>query len=194
MLVPNSVESSAIEGHLPFTTQSALAAGMTAAELESDHWRSVMTDVWVAASAPVDRATWRDAARLVLPADAVLCGLSALAEHGVELRPDGDIAVHVATGVKYRRHSPAIVNHRLVLEPEEVAILGRWLVTTPQRTAFDCVRWADPTQAVETADTIVRADLVRVDELLDLAAQYPRLHGTCQVREVCDALGRSAAA
>ncbi|HEX3706062.1 MAG TPA: hypothetical protein VHV76_05480 [Mycobacteriales bacterium] len=190
----NLIESQAVEGHLPFTTSSALAAGLTVEELQGEHWRSLMPDVWVAATAPVDRPTWRDAARLVLPADSVLCGLSALAEHGVELRPDGDVSVHVATGVKHRRRSTAIVNHRLVLAPDEVAVLGRWMVTTAQRTAFDCVRWAEPSQALETADAIVRSELVQVDELLEWVERYPRLHGMCQVRAVAEALCGSAAA
>lgn len=183
-----------LDHHLPFTTKSAIASGMSVEELQGGGWRCVMPDVWIAADAAVGRATWRDAARLVLPVDAVLCGLSALSEHGLELRADDDLTVHVSTGVKHRRRSTEIVNHRLALGEDETVVIGRWLVTTPRRTAFDCVRWADPTHAAVVAEAIVQAGLTDLTELTAMAERYPRLHGTKLVRLVAAGLGQAAAA
>ena len=183
-----------LDHHLPFTTQSALDAGISIEELESDDWRCVMPGVWIAAVAPLTRGTWRDAARLVLPVDAVLCGLSALAEHGLDLRPEGDVAVHVSTGVKHQKRSPEIVNHRLALAADETIVIGRWRVTTAHRTAFDCVRWAPPPKAAGVAEAIARSGLAAIDDLLALAERHPRVHGTRQVRDVAAELGEFAAA
>jgi hypothetical protein len=167
---------------------------MTLAELQGEDWRAVMPDVWIAASAPLDHGSWRDAARLLLPADAVLCGLSALAEHGVELRSAEDTGVHVSTGAKLRRRTHAVVNHRLVLRVDEVGVIGRWMVTTPQRTAFDCVRWAAASSAAATAERIAAAGLIQPDDLATFAERHPRLRGARQARLVAGILGRSAAA
>jgi hypothetical protein len=184
-----------LDHDLPFTTQSALAAGLTLDELHEGHWRAVMPDVWIATTTPVERATWRDAARLLLPVDAVLCGLSALAEHGLELREPDDVSVHVSTRAKLRVRAPeGVVNHRLVLQPDEVVVIGRWMVTTPHRSAFDCVRWAPPQTAGATAEAIAQAGLVNADDLAALAERHQRIRGAHQARVVADILGRSAAA
>jgi predicted transcriptional regulator of viral defense system len=153
-----------------------------------------MPDVWIAATAPFDAATWRDAVRLLLPVEAVLCGVSALAEHGMEVRAPAEVAVHVSTGAKLRRRVPEVVTHRLVLQPDEVMVLGRWQVTTPQRTAFDCVRWAVESTAVATASAIVDAGLCDADDLASFAERHPRIRGASQARLVADIIGRSAAA
>ena len=129
-----------------------------------------------------------------LPVDAVLCGLSALAEHGLDLRPEGDVAVHVSTGVKHQKRSPEIVNHRLALAADETIVIGRWRVTTAHRTAFDCVRWAPPPKAAGVAEAIARSGLAAIDDLLALAERHPRVHGTRQVRDVAAELGEFAAA
>jgi hypothetical protein len=183
-----------LDHDLPFTTQSALAAGLTLEELGGEHWRAVMPDVWIAAAAPMDHSTWRDAARLLLPVDAVLCGLSALAERGLELRQPDEVAVHVSTRAKLRGRAPELVNHRLVLESDEVSVVGRWLVTTPQRSAFDCVRWANAPGASAVAEVLVQAGFLSVEELAALAERHQRLRGAHQARVVADILGRSAAA
>jgi hypothetical protein len=52
--------------------------------------------VWIAAHLPVDRAAWLAAARLVMPVEAVLCGVSAVDSYGVDVRNLDDVTVHAA--------------------------------------------------------------------------------------------------
>lgn len=134
----------------------------------------------------IDRIVWRDAARLVMPIDAVLCGVSALTEYGVDVRPTDDLTVHVAIDGQVPRRWPGLVLRQVELEPDEVTVVGRWLVTTPLRTAFDCARWLSFADGLVAVDAMAHAGLITLDALAALAAGKRRVRGVVQVRELID--------
>src|SRR5256885_16952901 len=79
----------------PFTTAEARAAGLSHDALRATPWRRVFRDVWCHVDLPDNREMRLAAARLVLPAHAVLCGLTAAWVHGADVRREGDLDVHV---------------------------------------------------------------------------------------------------
>ena len=136
-------------------------------------WRQLFRNVWIAAHLPLDRATWLAAARLVLPVDAVLCGLSAVDSYGVDVRSLDDTTVHAAFEGQVPRKRRGLLLRQLALRPEEVLKRGGWLVTTPLRTAFDCARWLPLVEAVVVIDALAHAGFFEPGELLAFAAAHP---------------------
>jgi very-short-patch-repair endonuclease len=139
--------------------------------------------VWIVATAPLDRATWLAAARLVLPVDAVLCGLSAADAHGVDVRQEDDVLVCAAFADRVPRQRRGMKLRQLKLESNEVVRRNGWLVTNPLRTAFDCSRWLPLVEAVVLVDAMAHAGLITLDALLAFAGEHP---GIRWVRRVAD--------
>ena len=80
----------------PFTSAQARAVGLSAKSLQSSPWRRIFRDVWVHRSLADTRELRLAAARLVLPPRAVLCGVTAAWLHGVDVRRESDLDVHVS--------------------------------------------------------------------------------------------------
>ncbi len=169
----------------PFTARTAAAAGVTRNGLRTPAWRRLFRGVWIAAHLPLDRSTWLAAARLVLPVDAVLCGLSAVDQYGVDVRREDDVDVHAAVAgpvVPQQRRGVRI--RQLALAGDEVQVIGRWLVTTPLRTAFDCARWLPFVDAVVVADALAHARLFELDALAAFAKEHPGVRWVTRVARV----------
>jgi very-short-patch-repair endonuclease len=168
----------------PFSTQAALAAGISRYQLREPTWRQLTRGVWISPAAAIDKAVWRDSARLVMPPDAVLCGPSALDEYGIDVRPVDDLAVHIALCGQVPRRRNGLVIRQVALQPQEVEVHGSWLVTTPLRTAFDCARWLRFEAGLVAVDALAHQGLIDVSELATLAANKPRVRGVRQVRDI----------
>ena len=168
----------------PFTTRAAEAAGVSRSALRGRTWRRLFRDVWVHADTALDRTLWLAAARLVLPVDAVLCGGSALDALGVDVRPQDDVVVHAAFADAVPRQRPGMHLRRLRLAADEVVQVGRWLVTSPLRTAFDCARWFPPVEAVVAIDALAHARLLDLAELAGFARAHPGVRWVRRVATV----------
>jgi hypothetical protein len=169
---------------IPFATRTGLAAGLSRRQLREPRWKQITRGVWISSAAEIDRAVWRDAARLVMPLDAVLCGLSALDEYGVDVRRLDDLTVHVAVDGQVPRRRPGFVIRQVALEPVEVTVRRRWLVTTPLRTAFDCARWLPFEDGLVAVDALGHAGLVVPSDLIEFAQTKRRVRGLEQVRRI----------
>ena len=156
----------------PFTTRTATAAGVSSHALRGPAWRQLLRGVWIQAGADVDRSTWLRAARLVLPVDAVLCGLSGVDAWGVDLRPTEDTVVHAAFADAAPRQRRGLHLRQLQLAADEVVSRDGWLVTTPMRTAFDCARWLPLVDAVVVVDAMAHAGLIDLDGLRAFAEEH----------------------
>jgi len=106
------------------------------------------------------------AARLVLPAHAVLCGLTAAWVHGADVRREDDLDVHVGfpKGRRLRRRDGLDVCQETLDESDWAEIDGV-RVTTPLRTTFDCLRWLRGVDRLVVADALTHAGLVTLPEL-----------------------------
>src|SRR4051812_29513003 len=150
----------------PFTTTEARVHGVSKHALQSAPWRRIFRDVWCHVDLADTRATRLAAARLVLPAHSVLCGLTAAWVHGADIRRDDDLDVHVGfpKGRRLRPRDGLAVCQETLDEIDWVEIDGV-RVTTPLRTTFDCMRWLRGVERLVVADALTHAGLVTLPEL-----------------------------
>src|SRR3954468_10052404 len=160
----------------PFTRAEARAVGLTDKALESSPWRQVFRTVWVHQEVPDSRELRLAAARLVIPDYGVLCGLTAAWVLGVDVRREGDLDVHVgfAKGRRIRKRDGLEVCQE-TLDESDWCLIDGVRVTTPLRTAFDCLRWLRGAERVVVADALAHERLVSLEELRAYFASKRRL-------------------
>jgi very-short-patch-repair endonuclease len=156
----------------PFTARTAEQYGVTPSSLRGRTWRRLLQGVWILATTTPDRSTWLAAARLVMPVDAVVCGLSAVTEHGPDVRRVDDVVVHVGFTRSVPRRRAGLRLRELTLLPDEVVRIGRWLVTSAARTAYDCARWLPLVEAVVVVDALLHAGLTTPEEIAAVMARH----------------------
>jgi very-short-patch-repair endonuclease len=106
------------------------------------------------------------AARLVVRDSAVFCGLTAAWLHGVDVRRPGDLDVHVGfpKGKRPRKRTGLVVCQE-TLDPADVFDIEGVRVTSPLRTAFDCLRWLRGAERLVVTDALAHTGLVTVEAL-----------------------------
>jgi very-short-patch-repair endonuclease len=160
----------------PFTRAQARAAGLTDTQLESRRWRRVFHGVWV----PVDLEDTRElrlqAARLVVPDRGVLCGLTAASIYGADVRRLDDLDVHAgfAEGERIRKR-PGLAVCQETLDPSDIVMVDGVRITTPSRTAFDCLRLLRGAERLVVPDALTHLGLVDLDDLRRYFASKRRL-------------------
>ena len=160
----------------PFTRQQGYDAGLTDRQLDGKQWRQVFRTVWVHQSVPDTMELRLSAAKLVIPPAGVLCGLTAAWVRGVDVRRLDDVDVHAGfpRGKRIRKR-PGLVVCQETLDVSDFHSVDDVAVTTPLRTAFDCLRWLRHPEGVVVADALAHAGLVSVDELASYFASKKRL-------------------
>jgi very-short-patch-repair endonuclease len=166
----------------PFTRQTALRL-ISADQLRHASYRRLTRDVYfVGQPAHGDKIR---AARLVLPASAVLVGLSALWALGVELADDAPVEVRVPARDRPRRSGLLRVTSERVAEREVVRTsFGR--ATNPSRTAFDLARRGDALASVPLLDALVRRTGVDRRSVEAVAAAHPGVRWSTRVVPALD--------
>ena len=160
----------------PFTRAQARAAGLTDHHLESARWRRVFHGVWVPAETPDSRELRLEAARLVVPDHGVLCGLTAASVFGADVRRLDDLDVHAgfAKGQRIRKR-PGLAVCQETLDPSDITRVDGVQITTPLRTAFDCLRLLRGAERLVVADALTHLGLVDLEELRRYFAGKRRL-------------------
>jgi very-short-patch-repair endonuclease len=160
----------------PFNLETAHAARVTDRMLQGAPWRQMFTGVWVHNAVVETRELRLAAARLLIPFYGVLCGLTAAWVLGVDVRRLDDLDVHVGfpKGKRIRRRSGLVVCQE-TLDPGDIQVVNGVSVTTPLRTAFDCLRWLRPTEGLVVADALTHAGLVDLPQLAAYFAGKRRL-------------------
>ena len=171
---PAAVPTELLSG--PFTLAQALAAGLTRNSLQSAPWRRIFRGVWIHVDRPDTLEMRLAAVRLVLPARAVVCGLTAAWLHGLDVRRESDLDIHVsfAKGERVRRR-PGLVVCQETLEPSDIVVIGGLRVTSALRTTFDCLRLLRGWDRLVVADAMTNNRLVTIDELRGYFASKRRL-------------------
>ena len=160
----------------PFTTAEAIAAGITPTQLQSRYFRQVFRGVWVTHDAADTREHRLASARLVIPPRGRLRGLTAAWLHGADVRRLDDLDVHVGFAEGERiRNRPGIVVCQETLDDEDIVVIDGLRVTSPIRTAFDCLRWLRHPEGVVVADALAHLGLASVAELRLYFASKKRL-------------------
>lgn len=160
----------------PFSRDRALTLGLTDSALQSPPWRHVFLGVWAHRDVPESREFRLAAVKLVLPPHAVLCGLTAAWLHGIDVRREDDLDVHVSfpRGKRLRNRPGMVVTQETLAVSDWTAIDGV-RVTTALRTAFDCLRLLSWPEGVVVADAMTHAGLVKEAELRTYFAGKRRL-------------------
>jgi len=161
-----------------FRGSVAVRAGLvTKAELRGRRYVRVFPDVYAAASAhPLDPLLRARAAFLLAGGRGVVSGYSAAELLGASCGPQGAPVELTVPGSGARSHSGLLL-HRDQLARDEVQRCAGVLVTTPLRTAYDLARWQDPVEAVVAIDTLANRGRFAPEQVLRLAARYPRARG-----------------
>ncbi|HVW81315.1 MAG TPA: 16S rRNA (uracil(1498)-N(3))-methyltransferase [Mycobacteriales bacterium] len=73
---------------------------------------------------------------------------------------------------------------QVALHADEVMTVGRWLVTTPVRTVFDCARWLSFDDGLVAVDAAAHAGLITIEELSAFVDSKRRARGLAQVRQI----------
>jgi hypothetical protein len=160
----------------PFTTAQARAAGISRTALGSAPWRQVFRGVWAHVDVPEDRDFRLSAAALLLPPRAVLCGLTAAWVWGADVRRTDDLDVHVSfpRGGRLRARSGLRVCQE-TLAPNDIWHLPDVAITSPTRTAFDCLRLLRGAERVVVVDALTHLGRTTVGELRAYFAGQRRL-------------------
>lgn len=166
----------------PFTLEGAARHGVTSRMLSSPVWRQLLRGVWIYRALPVDRTTWCDAARLIMPDSALLCGLSAVSDLGIDVRARDDMTVHVGCATQPRRSRAGIDVHLIKPHPGEICRRGSWLVTVPARTALDCARWLTLVESTVVVDALIHGRWTSKRQLLAMADAHRGEKGSAALR------------
>jgi AbiEi antitoxin C-terminal domain/Protein of unknown function (DUF559) len=146
--------------------------GVTDRALRGPTYRSMLRGAHAAASLEPTHADRIQAARIVLPADAVLGGRSALWVWGVEVASPEERVEVVLPPERRVRNRPEVRVRGDVLRPDE-SVPSPWgPVTTPARTAFDLGRRGVLRQSVPLLDALARATGLTADDVGRLAREH----------------------
>ncbi|HTR71297.1 MAG TPA: hypothetical protein VMH41_13865 [Mycobacteriales bacterium] len=169
----------------PFTTRQAAALGLSRNALQSAQWRHVFREVWVHNALEDNQQLRLDAVRLVLGADAFVCGLTAAWIQGVDAhdRHADLVWVGCPIGRRVRRRTGCLVRE-LEIEDDEIVTVRGVRVTRPLRTAFDCARWLTLVEATVVTDALGHGGKIRARDVSAYIDQRPGWRGVRAARLV----------
>jgi hypothetical protein len=134
-----------------------------------------------------DRAT---AAWLASNRCGVIAGVAASALHGAQW-VDDDIPIELIA--RRARPQRGLVIRDEALADDEVTWVGKLPVTTRVRTAFDLGRYLPRGEAIARLDSLMRAQVFSIEDVLLLAKRYRGARGLKALREVLPLVDGGAA-
>jgi hypothetical protein len=180
-LVPDPLRSK------PFTTAQAADLGVSRSALRSSPWRNVFRDVWVHDAVPDSRELRLASIRLVLPAGAFVCGLTAAWLYGIEAQdPRQQMIWYGARTGRKLTARPGCLFRQITVDDGDLVMIDGVYVTTPLRTVFDCGRWLSLVEAVVVADALSHSAQTTREELAAYLSTHRRLRGVRQLDRVLD--------
>lgn len=161
-----------------FTTAEACAGGLSKRVLAGKRFRQLFRGVWICVDVELTLGLRVQAARLVLPADAVVSHTTALAWLGVESAPLAPL--HFSTNTALRRCHDGIVLHRRQgwLHPDVVRGVP---VVGPDRAFVDSATLLGHRGLVRAGDALCRLGLT-TPERLRTDADERHLDGVVRAR------------
>lgn len=180
--MPTATELPAALRNRPFTTAEARACGLSSTVLKGKRFRRVFRGVWVCSDLLVTLHVRIQAARLVLPADAVVSHPTALALLGVESAPRWPL--HFSTNTPLRRWHEGIVLHRRIWRIHPT-VFGGLPVVGPDRAFVDSAMVLGHRDLVRAGDELVRLGHT-TPEILRHYARERHLDGVVRARRAAD--------
>jgi len=150
---------------------------LTREQLRSSQWRRLIRDVYADARLPADHGVLVTAARIVAPANATFCRLSAAWLYGIRVASAGEPAhLSVPRDSYFHRYNGLRV-HRDDLPAQHMTRVKGFRVTTPARTAVDLARGPDLVSAVGHVDALLHAGITDLATVRDLLSRLPKIRG-----------------
>lgn len=177
----------------PFTSEQALAAGLTRWELSQlvrrHEVRRVLTNVYVPADEPDTLANRARAAGLVLPTHAVAVDGTAAWIWGVDVRRPSELDVpprleFFSLRGHTRTRRKEVAGGVRDLAPRDVVRVHGTRVTVPTRTCLDLACRRRRYEALAALDALARAQGVGQEELLRELPRFRGRRGVVQAREL----------
>lgn len=160
----------------PFTVAQAEAAGVSRKVLRGHEWRHIFRDVYAHASVEDTRLFRFHAVKLVLPPYAVARALTAAWLNGADVRREDDLDVHIGYPKgRRRRKRPGLEVCQETLAAEDITVMYGVAVTTPVRTAFDCLRLLKGIEGIVVADALAHLQRTSVEEMTAYFDSHRRL-------------------
>jgi hypothetical protein len=176
-----------------FTAAQAVQAGWTPRQVKRrrdvGRWIAVTDVALTAAEVPLTPRALAWSARLTWPG-AVVSHVTAGILHGFPLAPDG--RAHVMAP-RHRSARPPLLNHRHPLSRAEVQRLDGLLVTTPRRTALDCLGWLDLAEAIDLWAWLSSRQVIDAAQLADAVRRRTGWRSTPQLLQLSTLVRRGAA-
>jgi very-short-patch-repair endonuclease len=169
----------------PFRGSLAVARGLvTPGVLRGRRYRRVFPDVYVPAELDPDLALRARAAGLLVAGRGAVAGYAAAELLGASCgAPDAPVDVLVPG--RYRCAGLSVHRDRFDPAAETVLLPGGGSVTTPDRTAYDLVRWAPSlVERVVAVDTLLHCCRIGPDAVRVLRRRYLGSYGSPWIREV----------
>ena len=168
---------------LPFRGSHAVRGGLlTWGQLRHSAWRRLLPDVYVAADVELDHRLRCRAALVYAGAPrpgVAISGMSAAACWGVDLlSPAAPVELIVPPDVRLDSRPGQVRLIRSRLRPEEITTLGTITLTTPERTAFDVVRWSERVDGIAALDAMLHSRVVQMAALSSCRATIGHGPGT----------------
>jgi hypothetical protein len=160
---------------------------LTPHQLRSSAWIRLRHDIYADARLDRDHALSCAAVALWVPRGAALAGPSAAYLYGVEHAAGFADPVHVLTLPGNRIEPQCGVRvHHSPFAPDEVAVAGGAVRTTPTRTAWDVTTWLNLIPAVTVIDRLLALGLVERRRLLTLARARAGCRGAARAMRAFD--------
>lgn len=175
-----------------FTRSQARAAGVSAKRLgklvDDERWVRVVGPVFAARTASLTPVSMAYAATLAAGIGAVASHMTAAQVCGYVVPPDPE--VHAIVGPDERPRIRGLRAHRVALAETDLMQVQGVLMTTPVRTALDCILWLPEEAGRALVVDALRRGRLRVGELQHALMASPRRHGLARAWSVLrDVLG-----
>lgn len=156
----------------PFSSQQALRL-ISPDDLRGSSYRRLLRGAHITAASQISHQERILAARQVLPANAVLGGVSAMWALGAPVAGSDEPVDVVLPPERRVRNREGLRVRGDVLGPHEVVQTPLGAATSPARTAFDLARAGRPYRTVPLLDALGRATGLSSSDVEAVAAQHP---------------------
>lgn len=144
----------------PITTQQALASGWSPKALSGKRFTRLFRGVYIPAAARLNLPAWVAAARLVLPPDAQVTGLTALRLRDLDIGQD--LPLHFVTTARGRTH------HAGTQVCTRSALVGGGDTASPMNAFVEVCRRSPLLEAVQVGDRMIHQRLASIDDFTTL--------------------------
>lgn len=161
-----------------FTTAEANAAGISRDVLRGPRFRRLFRGTYIRHDLNLTTTVWLRAARLVLPSDAVISHLTALALYGFDIGVGWPLHFSTATSTHTRQQGITVHRRKGHFHPHRVR---GFPVTSPERTIVDIATMVSLVELIQAADSLIHSGHTTAQVLADRAAEW-HLNGVQRVR------------